>query len=169
VRTGALAVQEHQLTYLDGLDEVALLLDEAGLARSVSEGLILERALATLVTDRAVEGVVREQELEHAVLGFLHLLGIGAHAHAVVDVQVARGLQRRATRSFDFDEAHAAHSHRLHARVVAETWDVLTRSLGGVDQQFTGLHLDLSTVDGDVHRGAYDVSHGDTLREARAP
>jgi hypothetical protein len=72
----ALAVEQDQLADLDGLDEVALLLDEAGLARAVSQGLVLQRALAALVADRAVERVVGQQELEHAVLGLLHLLGV---------------------------------------------------------------------------------------------
>ena len=65
----ALAVEQHQVAHRDGLLEVALLLDEAGLARAVGHGLVLERALAALVADRAVERVVDEQELEHAVLG----------------------------------------------------------------------------------------------------
>ena len=40
----------------DGLVPVALLLDEAGLARAVGEGLVLERALAALVAHGAIRG-----------------------------------------------------------------------------------------------------------------
>jgi hypothetical protein len=54
---------------------VPLLLDEAALARSVGERLVLQRALAALVSDRAVERVVDEQELEDAVLGLLREAG----------------------------------------------------------------------------------------------
>ncbi len=66
-----LAVEQHERGDLDRLGEVALLLDEAALARTEAEGLVLERALAALVADRAVERVVDEEELEHPVLGLL--------------------------------------------------------------------------------------------------
>ena len=59
----AFAVQQDQRTDFDGLDEVALLLDEARLAGAVCERLVLQRALAAFVTDRTVEWVIGEQEL----------------------------------------------------------------------------------------------------------
>ena len=65
----ALPVQEHERADLDRLGPVPLLLDEAALARPVRERLVLERALAALVADRAVERVVDEQELDDALLG----------------------------------------------------------------------------------------------------
>ena len=79
----ALAVEQHEVRDGDGLLEVALLLDEAALARAVGQRLVLQRALAALVADRAVERVVGQQELEHAVLGLLHLLRGGVDHHAV--------------------------------------------------------------------------------------
>ena len=69
----ALPVEQHQLGDGDGLFEVPLLLEEPALARPVGEGLVLERALPALVAHRAVERVVDEEELEHPVLGLLHL------------------------------------------------------------------------------------------------
>ena len=78
----ALAVEQHQLGDGDGLLEVALLLDEPGLARPVGQGLVLQRALAALVAHRAVERVVDQQELEHPVLGLLDLVGVGDHLGA---------------------------------------------------------------------------------------
>ena len=67
----ALAVEQDQVGEGDRLLPVPLLLDEAGLARAEGEGLVLQGALAALVAHRAVERVVDEQELEHAVLGLL--------------------------------------------------------------------------------------------------
>ena len=60
----ALAVEEHEVADRDRLLEVALLLDVAALARAVAERLVLQRALAALVADRAVERVVGEQQLD---------------------------------------------------------------------------------------------------------
>ena len=68
----ALAVEQHEVADRDRLLEVALLLDEARLAGTERERLVLQRALAAAVAHRAVERVVDEQELEHAVLRRLH-------------------------------------------------------------------------------------------------
>ena len=54
----ALAVEQHELAQRDRLREVALLLDEARLARPERERLVLQRALAAAVAHRAVERVV---------------------------------------------------------------------------------------------------------------
>ena len=81
----ALAVEQHEVRDGDGLLEVALLLDEAALARAVGQRLVLQRALAALVAHRAVERVVGQQELEHPVLGLLDLLRGGVDHHAVAD------------------------------------------------------------------------------------
>ena len=67
----ALAVEGDEVADRDRLLEVALLLDEPALARAVGHRLVLQRALAALVADRAVERVVDEEELEDAVLGLL--------------------------------------------------------------------------------------------------
>ena len=65
----ALAVEQHEVADRDRLLEVPLLLDVAALAGAVAERLVLQRALAALVADRAVERVVGEQQLEDALLG----------------------------------------------------------------------------------------------------
>ena len=54
---------------------MALLLDEPRLAGTERERLVLQRALAAAVADRAVERVVDQQELEDAVLRSLHRVG----------------------------------------------------------------------------------------------
>ncbi len=131
----ALAVEQDQVRDGDGLLEVALLLNEAGLARAVGQRLVLQRALAALVADRAVERVVGQQELEHAVLGLLHLLRRGVDDHALAGLDEAGRLQGGAARALHLDQAHAAHADGLHARVVAEARDVGPGPLGRGDQQ----------------------------------
>ena len=54
----ALAVEQHEVAQRDRLREVALLLDEPRLAGTERERLVLQRALAAAVADRAVERVV---------------------------------------------------------------------------------------------------------------
>ena len=92
----ALAVEQHQVGDGDGLLEVALLLHEPALARPVGQGLVLEGALAALVAHRAVQRVVDQEELEHPVLGLLHLVRGGHHLGALGHLDEARGLQRGA-------------------------------------------------------------------------
>ena len=70
-----LAVEQDQLAQADRLLPVALLLDEARLARTEGERLVLERALAAPIADGAVERMVDEQELEDTVLDLLHGVG----------------------------------------------------------------------------------------------
>ena len=64
----ALAVEQHEIRERNGLREVALLFDEPRLARTERERLVLQGAFAAAVAHRAVERVIDEQELEHAVL-----------------------------------------------------------------------------------------------------
>src|SRR5206468_1376024 len=60
----ALAVEGDRRRDRDRLLEGALREGHARVARAVAEGEILERALAALVADRAIERVVDEDELE---------------------------------------------------------------------------------------------------------
>src|SRR5262249_6963620 len=106
----ALAIEQHQRADRDGLLEVPLLLDEAALAGSECQRLILERAFAAAVADRTVERVIDEEEFEDAVLGLLDDVRLGVDDHAVGDRQHARRLQGLAARTLDLDEAHAAHA-----------------------------------------------------------
>ena len=52
----------------DRLREGALDVLEAGLGAAVGHRLVLQRAFAALVADRAVQRVVDQQQLHHAVL-----------------------------------------------------------------------------------------------------
>jgi hypothetical protein len=49
-----------------------LLLHEAGLARAMSESLILKRAFAPLVTYGTIKWVVGKQKFQNSMLGLLH-------------------------------------------------------------------------------------------------
>ena len=108
----ALPIEQHKRADLDGLGPVPFLLDEPALSRPVGHRLVLEGALASFVADGAVERVVEEQELEHALLGLSGRLGLGEDLLAVGHLDEARRLEARAPGTGDLDEAHPAHADR---------------------------------------------------------
>ena len=119
----ALAVDRDQRAQRERLLEVALGLDEARDAAAPAERVVLQRALAALVADRAVERVVDEQELEDGLLRLLHPRRVRVHDHAVLDRGRAAGLQLRD--ALDLDEAHAAGAdRRAELRLVTEDRDL---------------------------------------------
>src|SRR3954469_15671075 len=129
---------------------MALGLDVARSPRAPAERDVLERALAALVADRAVERVVDEQELHHRVLGLLDLVRGGDHDHAVLHRRRARGLELG--HALDLDQAHAAGPHRLaELALITEVGDLDVALLGGVDQDgaLLGLHLAAVDLEGD--------------------
>src|SRR6188508_2173154 len=128
-------------------------------ARAPAEGQVLQRALAALVADRAVERVVDEDELERRVLALGRLRrGLrGAHLHPVGRSHRAAGLELRHT--LELDEAHpAGPDRRPDARLVAEDRDLDPRGERGLDEPEALGHLHLAAVDRD----------GDELRRAHA-
>jgi hypothetical protein len=102
---------------------------------------------------RAVERVVHEEELEHAVLGLGGDLGGGVDLHLRRALDHAARQQGRAPTGVDLDDAHAAHAHRVHARVVAEARDVDAVALGRVDDQLALVGPHRRAVDGDRDAG----------------
>ena len=92
--------------------------------------LVLQRAFAALVTDRAVQRVVDEEELHHALLCLVGGLArqLGVHHHAGSHLERARGLRLRHRLEDAFavwhghvHQALAACAGRLEQRVVAES------------------------------------------------
>src|SRR5207237_1277038 len=93
-----------------GVDEApvgAALVDFAGvvvepaLVPARGHVVLLQRALAGLVADRAVERVVDEQELHHALASFPDVVAadLGAHLHARRRAHMAGDAEREAART----------------------------------------------------------------------
>ncbi len=78
-----------------GLAKCRLLVGEPRLCGTVAHRLVLQRAFAALVADRAVQRVVGQQELEVADLGLLGDLGrhLRLDDHAGGDLERARRLR----------------------------------------------------------------------------
>ena len=81
----ALVVEPDAWADIDVFRLFHLHVDEAGDAAAVLDGLFLQTALASLVTDRAVERVVDQEKLHHALTAFFHQLAVGADAHVLAD------------------------------------------------------------------------------------
>jgi hypothetical protein len=95
-----------------------LFFDEAAGIGAVTKDHVLQFALAALIAHGAIERVIAEEKFQHVLSGVAHLLGVGAHDHAVGSDQGARCLQLRGF--FHFDEAHAAGSLKREPRVITE-------------------------------------------------
>ncbi len=121
----------------------------ARVARPVAERQVLQRALATLVADGAVERVVHEDELERRLLPLRRFRRRRARLddHPVRHRERAAGLELR--HSFDLDEAHAARTDRgPEARLVAEHRNLDPGCLRRLDEARSFRDLDLAVVDG---------------------
>ena len=156
----ALAIQQDLRGQAQRLLEGPLGVRETGLAATLRERLVLQGALATLITDRAVQRVVDEQELHDATLGAIHHLGgvLGLDDHARGDGLRTRGLglgheaqlTRVAVGHADLDQALAARGHGSQQRVVTETRDPDAGLLGRADHERALGDRNLNVVDGDV-------------------
>src|SRR5262249_17848821 len=123
----------------------------AGVARPVAERQVLERALAALVADRAVERVVDEDELERRVLRLgRHRRGGGRlHDHPVGGGQRAGGLRLRRPRRGPAGAPAAPREGRPEPRFVAEDRNLDPGVERRLDEPDSLRHLDLDVVDGD--------------------
>src|SRR2546423_6991555 len=107
------------------------------------QGVVLERTFATAIADRAIERMVDEKEFENAPAVGVDGFGVGVDGHTVAGGEGAGGLRLGhflylpvLAFEADFDEAHAAHANRLHARVVTEDGDFEAEALDGFDYKF---------------------------------
>ena len=147
----ALPVEHHQFGERDGLAEVTLLLPVAAPTGAEVEGLVLQRALTAAVADRAVEGVVDQQQFQDRPLRLDGGRRVGADHHAVGHGRRAGGQQL--ARALDLDEAHPARRHRVHAGVVAEPRHEDAVALRHVDELAPVVGRHLGAVDGQPDAG----------------
>ena len=90
---------------------------ESTTIRAISHALILQVAFSSLITDRAIEWVVGEQELHNTLTGLVGEGRIGLNPHSRLDRPRARGNWLWC--SFDFDETHTAVSRDHELLMVA--------------------------------------------------
>lgn len=130
-------------SYLDQWANVLVLhrtlsfeLVEAAAVGTVSHGLILEIALASLVANGAVQRVVGEQELHDALTRLVDERRVGLDDHAGLYRPCARGDWLRSP--LHFDQAHTATSSNHQLLVVAVSRDGNSGLVAGLDEGRAG-------------------------------
>src|SRR5579884_1951506 len=150
---------------------MALWLDEARAAESPAERDVLQRALASLVADRAVERMIDQQELDDRVLRVADTVGLGVDHHPVLDRRRTRGLELGDP--LDLDQAHPARPDRVaELGLVAEVGDLDIALLGRVDEHHPVGRAYLAAIDrqlDDFLLGAWHVSGPEWDQRARRP
>ncbi len=119
--------------------------DHVGGVEAVLHRVVLEKALSGLIADRAVEGVVLEQELHHRLARLPHSLGIGQHHHAVLGDGGTRGDQAR--HALHLDETDATLTDHAQAGVVAVGGNLDARLGGGIHEVGALGHPNLVAID----------------------
>src|SRR5260370_34351714 len=128
------------------LGMVVFLFSEALFQIAPVERHLLQLALAAAIADRAVQGMIGEQELDHRTLSLLNLFALCRDYHAVGADDRAGGVQL-----WHLLEAHQAHgARRLQSEVgvVTERRNVETVFAAHVNQARPFRDLELSGVDG---------------------
>ena len=127
---------------------------------AVADRQVLQLTFAALVADRAVERVVDEQELHHALLRGDRLLGGRPDLHAFGDGRRAR--RQRLGRLLDLHEAHPAVRSDGELLVVAEMRHVDAERMRRLDHRAAGGDLKRLAVDFDVQHGFRSSTTKDT-------
>jgi hypothetical protein len=130
--------QRSQILVLDGT--LANNLGETATIRTVTDGLILEITLSSLVANGAVKGMVGQKELHDSLTGLLDQGGVGFDLHSRHDGESTRGDGLGGL--FDLNQAHSAVSGDGKTLVVTETGDVNASLLASLDNGRSSLDLD---------------------------
>jgi hypothetical protein len=161
----ALGVEHDVRAEVDDLGLLDLGRVDARVGVVVLEVVLLQRALAGLVTDRAVDRVIDQGELEHLLAGQRRLLVGGVHHHALADRLLAARLQLRVL--LDRDQTLPAARRDRQAGVVAERADVDADRLGGLEDVRALGHRHGLAVDGERHRRGRGRRGGNRRRGGR--
>ena len=122
-----------------------LVLFEARRVGTVVQRLVLQIALAALVTDRAIQRVVDQQHLHDALAGLHGHFAVGEDFLVIHGRQCTGCLRLRRSR-LHFHQAHAAVASDGEALVIAETGDFLARGLARLQHGAARRYLDLYPV-----------------------
>src|SRR6185312_4685600 len=91
---------------------------EACAARTVTQGEILQIALASLIANRAIQRMIDQQKFQRAASSLEYLLSFGIDHHALAD-RSCTGRLWRLGHLLNLNEAHAAGSQWRHFWMIA--------------------------------------------------
>src|SRR5699024_9265701 len=149
------AVQQDLTRYGQWLRECAFHVDEPRVGAAVCHRLILKWTLTPLVTHRAVQGMVDQQQLHHTLLSLVRNLGglLVPHHHAVGHRNRARplGLRHRTAVLLDLHRTLSTATRWFEQRVTAEPRAPRPDPLRCADDQLTFGGDYLRVVDRELH------------------
>ena len=140
----------------------AFRLPEAGEIDTIGHRLILQITFPALVADRAIQRVVDEQKLHHALAGLLDHWRVGLHHWRLpfwAGAQIAhlhgarRGRFWRA--AHDLHQTHPAIARDRQPFVITEAGDFDPGLLTGLDQRHRRIHFNLFVVNDDCAQLAH--------------
>jgi hypothetical protein len=138
----------------------ALVLCEAVVAAAIGHGLVLQIAFAALVADRAIERMIDEQELHHALARLLDEFG-GRDDFLIVRRRQCAGSLGLGRPRLHLDQAHPAIAGDGQPLMVAEARNLLARKLARLQHGRALRNLDLDAVDFDLgHASAHRAGCG---------
>ena len=118
---------------------------------TVANRQILQLALAALVANRAIEGVVDKQKLHHRLLRLDSFIALGANHHALGHRRGAGG--HGLGGFFNIHQTHTAIGRNAELLVVTKMRDVRARFLGSVHHHAAFEHFHFFAVEFDFNHG----------------
>ena len=115
---------------------------------AVGHTLVLKIAFAPLIANRAIEGMVDQQEFKDTLAGLMHQRRIRADHHAVHRGHGAGGDRLR--RAFHLDEAHPAIAGDRKSLMEAEMGNLDAQAFARLHHGRARLDLDFNAVDGEL-------------------
>ena len=147
----AFAIKHHPITDRYRLQIVAFGLVEAGAARAMAQGEVLQIALPSFIADGTIEGVIDEEKFQCAPARFEYPLRLCMHDHAFTNRSGA-GCLRWLGQFLDLNKAHAACAQRRHFRVIAINGNLYSRLLRCRPDQRPSRNSDGNVVYGQVYK-----------------
>ncbi len=136
----ALVVEHDALGERMEFGRVHLGVERNGRRAVVPVVIVLQRALAGLVADAAVDRVIQRQQLHDALAVLLDDVGVRQHAQALAHRHVARDLDPAAV--LDLDRAHAAVAGHRQLRMPAEVGNEEAVGARGLHHRLVALRVD---------------------------
>ena len=128
-----------------------LRLDQLADPRPEAQRLVLQGAFAALVAYGAVQWMIEQDEGEICFLHSAHLLGVGAHDHALAHRHRAGGHHRRAARAVHLDQAHTAAADRVQFGMRTEDGNLDARHARGIYQERPRRNRHFLLVDSELY------------------
>jgi hypothetical protein len=127
---------------------------KAAVVAGVRHVVVLQPTLAGLVANRAIDGVVEEQELHCVPHSFMNPLSIGANLHVIRHGSCAR--RHEFWRSFHLNKTHAAAAFNPNVRMVAISWNLNANVIGQLDNRTSLFGLVHLAIDRDLRHKFLD-------------